>query len=255
MITNARCGLSVIPLRKEPSDRSEMTSQVIFGERMQVLQEMEKWFMVRLTHDAYEGWIDKKQIQLMDVESKETAECITSLFEICTNAYSHRIVLPAGARVCNPDKNGFNLNGEHFLLDNASNLCKRVDDILPIAFEFLGVPYLWGGRTFMGIDCSGFTQTIFNLAGRPIPRDAYQQAERGSPISFVEEAKTGDLAFFDNTEGKITHVGIVIEDEYRAKQIIHASGEVRIDALDHEGIFHRKNKKYSHHLRLIKRIL
>ncbi|MGE3825539.1 MAG: C40 family peptidase, partial [Bacteroidia bacterium] len=119
------------------------------------------------------------------------------------------------------------------------------------ATVFLNAPYLWGGRSVFGIDCSGFTQVVFKMAGIQLKRDAYQQAEQGITLSFVEEAQTGDLAFFDNEEGKIVHTGIVLSQG----KIIHASGKVRIDKLDHQGIYNHDTKKYSHKLRLIKRVL
>jgi cell wall-associated NlpC family hydrolase len=102
----------------------------------------------------------------------------------------------------------------------------------------------------LGIDCSGFTQNVFAVCGKSIPRDAYQQAELGDTIDFAEEAQEGDLAFFDNEEGRIIHVGMVLKDA----KIIHASGRVRIDKLDHEGIYNAETKTYSHRLRIIKRL-
>ncbi len=119
------------------------------------------------------------------------------------------------------------------------------------AYLYLHAPYLWGGKSPFGIDCSGFTQMVFKLNGKLLKRDAYQQAEEGETLSFLEEAEEGDLAFFDNEDGKIIHVGIVLRDF----KIIHASGKVRIDSLDHEGIFNSETQKYSHRLRLIKRVI
>ena len=116
---------------------------------------------------------------------------------------------------------------------------------------YLNAPYLWGGKTPFGIDCSGFTQMVYKLNGFALPRDAYQQAEIGETLSFVEEAEPGDLAFFDDDEGNIIHVGMVLEQG----TIIHASGKVRIDALDHQGIYNKELKNYSHKLRLIKKII
>ena len=119
------------------------------------------------------------------------------------------------------------------------------------AMMYINAPYLWGGRSPFGIDCSGFTQLVYKIAGKKLPRDAYQQAEIGQTLSFVEEAQSGDLAFFDNEEGSIVHVGILLQDN----EIIHASGKVRIDKIDHQGIFNVDTKRYSHKLRLIKKIL
>lgn len=230
------CPLSVAPLRKEPSDRSEMVSQVLFGETMHVLESNEKWHLVRLQHDGYEGWIDKKQIVPVEGDLPSTHFLRDVSARVCLNGRSMH--LPAGA----------------LLPESYNALATETRGIEFYAHMFLETPYLWGGRTFMGIDCSGFTQIVFRLIGKQLPRDAYQQAEMGESISFVEEAETGDLAFFDNTEGRITHVGIVLKEQDGITNIIHASGKVRIDTLDHSGIYNDEMKSYSHKLRLLKRI-
>jgi len=119
------------------------------------------------------------------------------------------------------------------------------------ALIFLNAPYLWGGRTPFGIDCSGFTQIIYRLQGIKIPRDAYQQADLGTPLNFIEESEEGDLAFFNNNEGKIVHVGLIMKNN----QIIHASGKVRIDKIDQKGIFNIEKNKHTHKLRIIKKLI
>ena len=128
-----------------------------------------------------------------------------------------------------------------------------LDDALALFKTYIGVPYVWGGKTNFGYDCSGFTQTFFKTLGYSLKRDAYQQAAEGDEVILLSEAKTGDLAFFDNAEGKITHVGIVLEND-GSDEILHASGELRIDILDHQGI-NKNSEGYSHNLRLIRRIL
>jgi cell wall-associated NlpC family hydrolase len=120
-----------------------------------------------------------------------------------------------------------------------------------ITRQFLNVPYLWGGKTPFGIDCSGFSQIVVRCIGINLHRDAYQQAEQGKVVSFLEEVQTGDLAFFDNEEGRITHVGIMLNSH----SIIHASGKVRLDNIDSYGILDAENRNYSHKLRIIKRLL
>ena len=123
--------------------------------------------------------------------------------------------------------------------------------IIEIAFRYLNTPYLWGGKTPFGIDCSGFTQMVYKLCGYKLLRDATQQATQGEVLSFIEESEPGDLAFFDNNEGVITHVGIIMKDNY----IIHAHGKIRVDRLDHSGIFNIDTHKHTHKLRVIKKII
>lgn len=229
------CLLSAIPMRREPSDRSEMVNQVLYGETMRVLESNEKWHLVQLEHDGYEGWVDKKQI-IPAPDSKPTQVLRDIIKPVSLNG--REVFVPAGA----------------FVPDEVFSSSQETHSLQHYAKMFLDTPYLWGGRTFMGIDCSGFTQIVFRLAGKKLPRDAYQQAELGEHISFVEECETGDLAFFDNAEGKIIHVGIVLKEADGKTNIIHASGKVRIDTLDHSGIYNGEMKTYSHRLRLIKRI-
>lgn len=240
--------LSAVPLRKEPSDRSEMTSQILYGERLHPLETQEKWVMVRNMEDSYEGWIDRKQ--LIEAIIPETCMIVEPMCQL-TNQTGDRIWLPAGAQI--PIASSvLQIGGRHF--DAPDSVCRASPtDIVQYARQFLGAPYLWGGRTVAGIDCSGYTQTIAKVFGKKIPRDAYQQAEEGTTISFIEECQNGDLAFFDNTEGRITHVGLVVRHKDKT-HILHASGMVREDLLDHQGIFNASRGLYTHSLRIIKRI-
>jgi cell wall-associated NlpC family hydrolase len=128
-----------------------------------------------------------------------------------------------------------------------------VNEAITLFKAYVGVPYVWGGKTNFGYDCSGFTQSFFKTLGYSVKRDAYQQASEGIDVMLLSEAKTGDLAFFDNAEGRITHVGMIMETN-GSFEILHASGELRIDILDHQGI-NKKSEGYSHNLRLIRRVL
>jgi hypothetical protein len=256
MNNQAICTLSVIPMRKEPSDRSEMVNQVLFGETMEILDSNEKWYMVKLHHDNYEGWVDKKQIELIDSIPPAAPIVNTAPLFVVRNQSDGFTFLPSGAYINKVNETTLSA-GKHIFSTSAQELINTAvpTDIALGAMIFLDTPYLWGGRTLMGIDCSGFTQLVYRISGKSLPRDAWQQAQIGADVTFLDEANTGDLAFFDNSEGKITHVGIVIaQKDSSIKSIIHASGKVRLDKLDHQGIFNIETGQYSHNLRMIKRI-
>ncbi len=250
------CLLSQVPCRKESSDKSEMVTQLLFGEVYTVLETTEKWIKITTHFDAYECWICIKQhTTLSEKEFKEITasppplsnELVQILEE--NNEYIP-IVLGSALPLLKNKKmtigdRTFSFDGS--LLESAAPEKRK---ILEYAFMYLNAPYLWGGKSPFGMDCSGFTQMVYKLSNVMLPRDAYQQAEHGVACSFVEEAQAGDLAFFDNEAGKIVHVGIVMGDG----QIIHASGKVRIDTLDHQGIFNRDLNQYTHRLRIIKNL-
>ncbi|PKP50992.1 MAG: hydrolase Nlp/P60 [Bacteroidetes bacterium HGW-Bacteroidetes-12] len=255
------CCLSVVPARAEPSDKSEMVTQLLFGETYSIYEENRKgWKKIKTTFDNYECWIDDKQSTEITNEEFEsinnntkyvTSEVLSLLKNKNTN-YLMPIVL--GSSLPNFTDEKIILNGVEFDFDGIKNdntFSPDKNSIAENAFLFLNTPYLWGGRSPFGIDCSGFTQIIYKLIGIKLPRDAYQQAKIGQTLSFIEESKSGDLAFFDNDEGKIIHVGIMLGDN----KIIHASGKVRIDKIDHQGIFNAETNRYSHKLRLIKQII
>ncbi|MFN8238591.1 MAG: NlpC/P60 family protein [Chitinophagales bacterium] len=223
--------LSVIPMRATPSDKAEMVNQVLYGETFDILERTEKWSKIRLHHDNYEGWTDNKQIESGNANSKKKMGVVASLFKR-VSIYGNAITLPMGAFT------------EHAM--------PVKDNLIKTAKRFLHTPYLWGGRTFMGIDCSGFAQVVFRVHGIRLKRDAWQQAAQGKKIKFTDAA-TNDLAFFHNAEGKVIHVGIVIKEKNKMN-IIHASGKVRIDMLDEQGIFNADINAYSHQLHSIKRM-
>jgi len=247
--------LSIVPMRNEASDKSEMINQILFGEHFKILETRKKWSKIRLAHDDYEGWICNKQYLIISKEdyeqlNKDTPTITTDILDIITKNEHQPIVIGS---VLPRYKSGHAIiNNEMYKFDGLTTpgFVKK-EKIAQNALLYLNAPYLWGGRSPLGIDCSGFTQMIYRLQGINIPRDAYQQAEIGTTLSFIEESEAGDLAFFDDKEGKIIHVGIILEKNY----IIHSSGKVRIDRIDQQGIFNTEKGNHTHKLRLIKSIV
>lgn len=248
------CHLSVVPLRAEASDSSEMISQLLFGECVEVLEQTEKWTRVKCLWDNYEAWVDSKQI-IIGIHEQDALASLRAQVQVDRYAevemFNATALLSIASTINTELVNKYLANAKcRFTGRSVEMGAKAIESISQLSLKWLNTPYLWGGRSIFGIDCSGFTQAVFKMHGVKLHRDAHQQAEQGNLVSFVEEALPGDLAFFDNAEERIIHVGIVIENQ----QIIHASGQVRIDRLDHQGIFNVDTKKYSHKLRIIKRL-
>ncbi|MGL5112380.1 MAG: NlpC/P60 family protein [Flavobacterium sp.] len=249
------CNLAIIPLRHEHSDRSEIISQVLFGEHFEITDTYNQWSKIRTNFDQYEGWVDSKQYQLITQnEYRQLSDdvCILNadLIEYIYSPDDALIPIPLGASLSFLNYNEINIHQFCFEGTRISGT-KQKENLIKTAYMYLNAPYLWGGKTPFGIDCSGFTQMVYKLNGYVLLRDASQQATQGEALSFIEESEPGDLAFFDNVEGIITHVGIILADNY----IIHASGKVRIDRLDHLGIYNAETKKHTHQLRVIKKIV
>ena len=249
------CNLSIIPLRIEANDRSEIVSQVLFGEHFQVLEQSKQWAKIKLHFDNYQGWIDVKQYQPISETSynqlsEEVIILNSDLIEYITSPNNFLMPIPLGASLSFLNYTEINTTNFDFEGMKISGI-KPKSNIIETAYMYLNSPYLWGGKTPFGIDCSGFTQMVYKLNGYHLLRDASQQALQGEALSFIEESESGDLAFFDNEEGKIIHVGIIMDDNY----IIHASGKVRIDRLDHLGIYNADVNKHTHKLRVIKKII
>lgn len=251
------CPLSVVPVRKEPGDRYEMTTQWLFGETAHVLERTERWSLLRFDHDGYEGWVDNLQSQ--PTQAPMLADAVRAAEPVVQVATTHAILqLPMGAVLPAEAVNGpIPITGRITITGRTTAELEGppIERITTLAPLWLGAPYLWGGRTPWGVDCSGFIQALFLLGGVMLPRDAWQQAQAGTPMDLVDLSRTGDLAFFANAEGRIVHVGMVLDAEGGTKRVLHASGRVRIDVLDHQGIFSTELKRYTHTLRSIKRVL
>ena len=220
------------------------------GKLLKVLEQRKKWSRIRLAFDKYEGWVDNKQYkEILEKEYKsltKTEDLLsTDLVEYVQSDDELLYPIPLGASLTGLSllKHSYDGNSSKGILDKSN--------LIATAYLYLNSPYLWGGKTPFGIDCSGFTQMVYKLNGYKLLRDASQQATQGEALSFIEESEPGDLAFFDNTEGNIIHVGIIMKDNY----IIHAHGKVRIDRLDHTGIYNIEKKMHTHKLRVIKKII
>ncbi|WP_315053382.1 C40 family peptidase [Chryseobacterium indoltheticum] len=233
------CIVTVAPVRAENSDRAEIVTEILYGESADILEVNKNWTKIKMHYDGYEGWMDTKQIKPVTEEylANRKVTMITEDFS-SVMTLEGKTLLSMGSEVEFPAV--------------ASRRSHDVRESIALtAKEFLNIPYLWGGKSFFAVDCSGFVQLVFKIHNIKMPRDTYQQAEVGEALSFVEESQPGDLAFFENSEGKIIHVGIMLDNQ----KIIHASGKVRIDTLDSSGIFNKEMNKHTHKLRVIRSII
>ena len=251
------CNLTVIPLRAEPSDKAEIKTQLLFGDAFKILERLEKWILIETLYENYQGWMDPKQytpISEADAQEwlQQKAIVDLSLTASVQKTNGETIQLVPGCTLPFLKDNQLRLGETSYTFNGAERLPNAehfAQEVAAAARFFLNAPYLWGGRTPWGIDCSGLTQQVYKHFGMAILRDASQQATQGETVNFLAEAKCGDLAFFDNAEGRIIHVGILLS----AEEIIHASGRVKIDRIDNEGIYSEELGKRTHQLRIIKR--
>lgn len=248
------CENVFVPLRSGPSHKTEMLSQVLFGEQYRIVEQSGVWIKVETIFDNYTGWIDTDHLQ-HSADTGNTNGRVLNRSLLCYRADGTKMVLEAGCQIYDPD-----FTQKTFCTGNS--LYRTSDDFNEsfvsstetpgeTALKFINSPYIWGGRLPSGIDCSGLTQLVYKIHGIAIPRDSWKQAEAGESIDFIESAAPGDLVFFDNERGRITHVGMILSRGL----VIHASGRVRIDTIDHQGIYKPEKKGYSHKLRLIRRVI
>lgn len=256
----AYAALSIVPMRIEALESSEMTSQLLFGELIEILEKEKSWYLVVSHIDNYTGWVDEKMIEFISEEDyifisnqeRIVLRDFMVLVKNQNNEYPQRLLPGSFLWNLAEDSKSFSIGGSKYeiLSETLNTSHDQQNSILETAKQYINSPYLWGGKTFFGIDCSGFVQMCYRQHNKYIPRDTRQQISLGKNVSFINNAKAGDLAFFENKEGEIIHIGMLIDSE----KIIHASGKVRIDKIDHQGIFNEETEKYSHKLRLIKRI-
>lgn len=253
--------LPVLPVRSEASERAEMTTQLLFGEQFEMLDSQKGWTFLRNQADGYEGWATSKMLTPISDEFQTKLSTFHTVVLPEPLVFFHSIdigqmYLPAGSRMLAQGKKLFFPKGETLVelfpeneLRFGTSTFPLSERVLETAFQFLNAPYLWGGKTVLGMDCSGLTQVAAAVNGFQLPRDARDQALLGEE-QFLSLALPGDLVFFANPEGRIVHVGLICGPH----EILHASGCVRVDALDGRGIYNNDLKKYTHSLHSIKRI-
>lgn len=283
---------SVVPVRTEASETSEQITQMLFGEICTIEEQKTRWIRVKLALDGQMGWVDAKMIATLSTDEYKSysAALKAAAYVAFPMAYAvsenngQTIPLTAGTRLTNYHNGHFEVLGVGFRIDAGMVLTKPLELTQPNLLQsvrfFLNIPYLWGGKNALGMDCSGFTQTILSLFGHKIPRNASEQVTQGRLISRLSSSKAGDLAFFCHYEEaatqeitsnlkqqstetnaiarqKITHVGILIDSE----RIIHCSGRVKIEKIDTTGIFSVEQSdtahpdgQYTHRLLSIRRL-
>lgn len=245
------CHLNIVPIRILAEDASEMVTQLLYGDHFKILEKRKFWSKIRDAYDGSEGWVRNNQfvpIEKSDYQSLKTSvehKFSSDLVSYVNDAQKVMIPIVLGSSL-----NSLKLLSHQFDGDSI-NEKKGKPNLIITALYYLNAPYQWGGKTPFGIDAPGFTQMTYKINGYPLLRRAEEQAAQGEALSFIEESEPGDLAFFDNNEGQITHVGLIMQDNF----IIHVFGKVRIDRLDHTGIFNTEQRKYTHKLRVIKKVI
>ena len=252
---------SIVPVRTEARETAEMSTQILFAEQCEILTEQARWYQVRLCQDGQEGWVDKKMLTPLSAEEEQKLPAEATAMVLMPMAYAvsenngQTIPLTAGTRLFNYNDGRFELLGVGFRIDPSMVLTAPLPldepHLLQAVRFFLNIPYLWGGKNAMGMDCSGFTQVVLSLFGKHLLRNASEQATQGTEVNRLEDAQAGDLAFFckpqtnhanhanhannanNGAHAPITHVGILIDKQ----RIIHCSGRVKVEKIDATGIF------------------
>jgi gamma-D-glutamyl-L-lysine dipeptidyl-peptidase len=240
-----RCKTPWAPVRKSPDSRSEIVSSLLYGELFTAINQHDEWLEVVTEFDHYQGWVNSLQAA---PGKRENRGLVRDPWLLLGNKNAG-LLLPCGSEI--PEAGSLYIADVEYALPEVGprDLMSVRSSLLQDARRWIGAPYLWGGRTIWGCDCSGFVQVLAKINGISLPRDAWQQAETGKEVPF-EIHKPGDLAFFSNTDGKITHVGMATG----GNTLIHASGEVREDLLDEKGIYHETLGRYTHTLHSIRSI-
>jgi len=227
-----------------------MVSQLVFGERVQGLEQQGNWLKIRNESDAYEGWATSYMLTSVSGSQANGTpfyRFISSNEPVLFDESGRSMHLPIGAVIPSAEpymsKDHLQIGERRWrIYQDALFLSINPSELLSFAQRLLYTPYLWGGRSSYGIDCSGFTQLCYKVCGIAIPRDSGQQWKAAKQISWASRKPT-DLVFFNqNGKPNISHVGILMN----ANEIIHASGRVRIDSIQAEGIIRKSDQKLTH---------
>ena len=255
------CLQSFIPVRYSQSEKSEMISQLLFGETYTIIEKDLNWIKIRCTYDNYTGWIDLinangiSEASFTSINQSQQFILDGNMVQLTLeNKTSMTIVPGSNLPFYHPERDVFEIEKTAFRLDEKPETgphTATVESVMHTAKTFFNVPYLWGGRSLFGIDCSGLTQVVFKINQIKIPRDTGQQVLSGKPVDRFEDARQGDLVFFKNEKGKISHTGILMAQN----QILHASGFVRVDQIDPNGIFNVEKQQYTHQLDCVRRFI
>lgn len=253
---------SVVPVRTEARESAEQSTQMLFGELCTILEQIPRWNRIKLLSDGQEGWVDAKMIAPMNTEEekgyraalKDAAMVAMPMAYAVSENNGQTIPLTAGTRLTNYKDGRFEVLGVGFRIDSSMVLTTPHElnqgNLLQTARFFINIPYLWGGKNALGMDCSGFTQVVMSLFGKSILRNAGEQVRQGFEVKKLKDVQAGDLVFFDHEDGKISHVGIAIDNN----RVIHCSGRVKVEKLDETGIFSAEQGAYTHHLAAIRRL-
>ena len=247
------CHVPVAPIRAEANHRSEQISQLLFGEACEAIEVLGDFTKVTLKYDGYVGWC--QSVQLTEITEPANNTFISTDWTSTVFINYEKMKVPSGSSFSFFKDGKMKAGNQYFdfegrMIDTSAHTFSRFA-VKKLALQFLNTPYVWGGRSVFGIDCSGFTQLVYKFFNVPLLRDAYQQFEQGDAVRVIDYAAAGDLAFFDNEAGNITHVGIMLDP----RTIIHASGKVRIDDINSKGIINTDTGESTHRLQGIRRMV
>ncbi len=253
------CRLAVVPVRSESKDNSEQLTQLLFGDHYEVISVStdKKWLHIRIHADGYEGWLDGKQHhaitkeyfdQINQTDFRITLEVSSPvLYKKLPLTIVMGSIVPISTSELFKLEEQFAFNGESKGLGQK----RDVEFLKTIAKKYTGAPFQSGGKSPFGIDHAAFVQMLFRICGYSLSRDVKGQSTQGKKVKNLEEAQSGDIAFFTGKGGALSHCGVLLAPD----KIIHASGSVRVDMLLEDGILNGDTKVYTHTLHSVRRIL